>query len=135
MPLSGLGPRRRTHASQVLLERVDDAYTREGTANTFAAIEPITGRAFVEVADYRTPIDLARFVERLSDEVYASAQIIVLVMDDLNTRSNAWRRKSEPGSDFRTVAREKVSQAQTFERSWAREVSQAQTFERWHVKK
>jgi hypothetical protein len=29
-------------------ERVDDEYTREGTANIFAAIEPITGKSLVE---------------------------------------------------------------------------------------
>ncbi len=70
-------------------ERVNDEYTREGTANIFAAIELITGSALVEIADHRTAIDMARFLKRLWDEVYASAHIIVLVMDNPNTHSIA----------------------------------------------
>lgn len=66
-------------------QRVDDEYERCGTANIFAAIEPLTGRALVEVTERRTAIDMARFLRRLSDEQYADAATIVLVMDNLNT--------------------------------------------------
>ncbi len=86
-------------------ERVDDEYTREGTANIFAAIEPISGRALVEVTDHRTAIDMARFLKRLSDEVYASAQIIVLVMDNLNTHSIACLYEAFPPAEARRLAR------------------------------
>ncbi len=86
-------------------ERLDDEYTREGTANIFAAIEPITGRALVEVTDHRTAIDMARFLKRLSDEVYASAQIIVLVMDNLNTHSIACLYEAFPPAEARRLAR------------------------------
>lgn len=64
--------------------RIDDEYTRCGTANIFAAIEPLTGRCVVEVTARRTAIDMAHFLARLSDETYKNASAIVLVMDNLN---------------------------------------------------
>ena len=64
--------------------RVDDEYKRCGTANIFAAVEPLTGRALVEATEHRTAVDMARFLRRLSDEAYREASTIVLVMDNLN---------------------------------------------------
>jgi len=64
--------------------RVDDEYKRCGTANIFAATEPLTGRCLVEATEHRTAVDMARFLRRLSDEVYRKATIIVLVLDNLN---------------------------------------------------
>lgn len=64
--------------------RVDDEYKRCGTANIFAAVEPLTGRCLVEVTERRTAVDMAHYLRRLSDETYWSATVIVLVMDNLN---------------------------------------------------
>ena len=64
--------------------RVDDEYRRCGTANIFAAVEPITGRSCVQVTEHRTAIDMAHFLCRLSDDEYPKADKIVLVMDNLN---------------------------------------------------
>jgi hypothetical protein len=64
--------------------RVDDEYKRCGTANIFAAIEPLTGRTIVEVTEQRTAVDMARFLRRLADEIYPTATAIVLVLDNLN---------------------------------------------------
>jgi hypothetical protein len=64
--------------------RIDDEYKRCGTANLFAAVEPLTGRCLVEVTERRTAVDMARFLGRLSDETYRGATAIVLVMDNLN---------------------------------------------------
>jgi hypothetical protein len=67
--------------------RVDDEYRRCGTANIFAAIEPLTGKSLVEVTEHRTAVDMAYFLRRLSDEIYWAARVIVLVMDNLNIHS------------------------------------------------
>jgi hypothetical protein len=64
--------------------RIDDEYKRCGTANLFAAVEPLTGRCVVEVTERRTAVDMANFLARLSDETYRRATAIVLVMDNLN---------------------------------------------------
>ena len=85
--------------------RVDDEYIREGTANIFAAIEPITGRALVSVTERRTAVDTARFLQRLSDDVYAAAKTIVLVMDNLNTHSIACLYEAFPPAEARRIAR------------------------------
>lgn len=86
-------------------ERVDDEYTRNGTANIFAAIEPITGKALVEVTEQRTAIDTARFLRRLSDEAYPAAKTIVLVMDNLNVHSTASLYEAFPPAEARRIAR------------------------------
>lgn len=67
--------------------RVDDEYKRCGTANIFAAVEPLTGKSLVEVTEHRTAVDMAHFLRRLSDEIYWAARVIVLVMDNLNIHS------------------------------------------------
>jgi transposase len=63
--------------------RVDDEYKRCGTANIFAALEPVTGRSLVKVTEHRTAVDMAHFLRLLSDS-YPHAAVIVLVMDNLN---------------------------------------------------
>src|SRR4051812_25438689 len=42
--------------------REDDEYVRNGTANIFAVIEPLTGRSLVEITERRTAIDMAHFL-------------------------------------------------------------------------
>jgi hypothetical protein len=68
--------------------RVDDEYRRCGTANIFLATEPLKGRVITEVTERRSAIDFGRFLGRLA-ETYASAERIVLVMDNLSTHTLA----------------------------------------------
>lgn len=71
-------------ASPGSLARVDDEYRRRGTANVFAAVEPLTGHSIVQVTETRTAVDFAHFLRAISDE-YPTATAIVLVMDNLST--------------------------------------------------
>lgn len=66
------------------LARVDDEYERCGTANIFAAVEPLTGWCLVEATEHRTNVDMAHFLRRISDEAFPDATVIVLVMDNLS---------------------------------------------------
>lgn len=92
-----------------VLERVDDEYTRQGTANIFAAIEPITGTSLVEVTAHRTAVDFAKFLRRLSDEVYPLATAIVLVMDNLNIHAlSCFYEAYEPAEARRLATRFEV---------------------------
>lgn len=70
-------------ASPGVPARVDDEYKRCGTANIFAAVEPLTARSLVRATEHRTAVDMARFLGLLSAE-YPKAEVIVLVMDNLN---------------------------------------------------
>lgn len=69
--------------------RIDDEYKRCGTANIFAAIEPLTGWSLVEATNNRTSVDTAHFFRRISDEAFPDATVIVLVMDNLSTHTLA----------------------------------------------
>jgi hypothetical protein len=67
----------------------DSEYQRGGMANLFMAFEPLAGRRFVEVTERKTAVDFARFLRRVSDEMYPRAERIVLVCDNLNTHAPA----------------------------------------------
>ena len=70
-------------------ERVDNEYTREGTAALFMVCEPLAGRRHVFVRARRTRLDFAAGIKTLCDELYPQAEKIVLVMDQLNTHGVA----------------------------------------------
>lgn len=63
----------------------DYEYRRIGTRNIFLAVEPKGGYRQAAVTARRTKPDFVRFIGRLVEKVYAGAQKIHLVMDNLNT--------------------------------------------------
>lgn len=67
----------------------DSEYERKGTANVFMAVEPLAGKRTTQVTERRTRVDWAVFVQMLLTTVYASAEKVVLVMDNLNTHGIA----------------------------------------------
>lgn len=70
-------------------ERVDYEYERNGTANLFMVSEPLAGWRRVKVTDRRTKVDFAHLIREVVDEDYPEAEMIVLVMDNLNTHKPA----------------------------------------------
>ena len=70
-------------------ERVDYEYERQGTANLFMAVEPLTGQRHVTVTDRRTTVDFAQVVKALLEVHYPHAEKVVLVLDNLNTHKPA----------------------------------------------
>jgi hypothetical protein len=85
--------------------RVDDEYKRCGTANIFAAVEPLTGRSVIEVTEHRSNVDMARFLRRLSDNEYRAATAIVLVMDNLSIHSLSCLYEAFPPPEAHRIAR------------------------------
>jgi hypothetical protein len=71
------------------IKRVDPEYRRCGTASVFLMSEPLAGRRHVRVRQQRTRIDFAEVIRELCDVLYADAQKVVLVMDQLNTHNIA----------------------------------------------
>ncbi len=63
----------------------DYEYKRAGTRNIFMAIEPKGGHRQAEVTARRTKSDFVQFISHLVKKVYAGAQKIHLVLDNLNT--------------------------------------------------
>lgn len=68
-------------------ERHDYEYVRNGKANIFVAVDHKAGRRDVEVTDRRTKQDFAVFVKKLVDKHYRDAEILRLVVDNLNTHN------------------------------------------------
>lgn len=67
--------------------RIDYEYIRHGVVNIFMANEPLMGKRFVEVTEYKTKKDWANFMKRIADEWYPKAKKIILVMDNFKTHS------------------------------------------------
>ena len=77
--------------------RVDYEYVRNGVVNIFMANEPLRGKRFAEVTEYKTKKDWAVFVKRIADEQYPEAKKITLVMDNFTTHSaSAFYETFEP---------------------------------------
>jgi len=76
--------------------RYDYEYQRNGTRNIFLLCEPQAGWRHVEVTEQRTMHDFATQMKWLVDERYPHAEVIRVVMDNLNTH--------KPGSLYETFA-------------------------------
>ena len=66
-------------------ERIEHEYVRNGVAQIFLEVEPLTGRSHVEAGERRTRQDWARWIEGMLERRYPEAERVVLVMDNLNT--------------------------------------------------
>jgi len=67
--------------------RFDYEYERAGTRNLFMFCEPQAGWRHVEVTAQRTKIDFAHQMKWLVDERYPEAEVIRVVLDNLNTHA------------------------------------------------
>ncbi len=69
--------------------RFDYEYERNGTRNLFLFIEPQAGFRQVAVTDQRTMIDFAHQMKWLVDVAYPEAEVVRVVLDNLNTHKAA----------------------------------------------
>lgn len=69
--------------------RQDYQYKREGSCNLFIAFCPGTGWRDVKVTAQRTAVDFAQCMKDLVDLHFPQAQVVRLVLDNLNTHSPA----------------------------------------------
>ncbi len=69
--------------------RDDYEYVRWGTCNLFGCFEPLIGRRQIVVTERRTKEDFAAMMRRLVDEWYPEADVIRVVLDNLNTHTGA----------------------------------------------
>ena len=69
------------------VSRHDYEYKREGVANLFVMVEPLTGWRRVSVTKHRKYQDFARELKHLADVEYPDASRIFLVLDNLNIHS------------------------------------------------
>ena len=85
--------------------RQDYEYRREGTRNLFLACEPKAGWREVAVTERRTMQDFARRMRWLADEAYPEAEVVRVVLDNLNTHRRASLYETFPAEEARRIAR------------------------------
>jgi hypothetical protein len=90
-------------ASPGHVKRMDHEYERRGTCNVFMFCAPLSGWRHVEVTDRRTKIDWAYAIRELVDVHCADAEVIVLVMDNLNTHTPASLYEAFPPAEARRI--------------------------------
>jgi hypothetical protein len=83
----------------------DHEYVRNGAAEIFMEVEPLTGRRQVEITQQRTRKDWAAFIKGMLDERYPQATKVRLVMDNLNTHSAASLYEAFAPAEARRLAR------------------------------
>ena len=69
--------------------RVDHEYVRNGVAEIFLEVEPLTGKRHVVATEHRTKKDWAWWIKGMLDERYSDAVRVRLVLDNLNTHCAA----------------------------------------------
>jgi len=87
-------------------KRIDYEYIRHGVVNIFMANEPLKGKRLVEITEFKTKKDWAKFVKKVADEMYPQAKKITLVMDNFKTHSiGAFYEAFEPAEAKRLIDR------------------------------
>jgi hypothetical protein len=84
---------------------LDHEYVRNGVAEIFLEVEPLTGRRHVDITEQRTRKDWAAFIKGMLDERYPHATKVRLVMDNLNTHSAASLYEAFEPEEARRLAR------------------------------
>jgi hypothetical protein len=85
--------------------RVDYAYERAGTCNLFMLFEPLGGWRNVKVTERRTKVDFAHCLKDLVDVHFPQAQVIRVVLDNLNTHTLGALYEAFPAEEARRIAR------------------------------
>ncbi len=82
----------------------DGEWKRNGVADIFMFVEPLTGRRFTSVTEKRGSVDWAHQIKELLTVHYPQAPRICLVMDNLNTHAASSLYKAFPAEEARVLA-------------------------------
>ncbi len=85
-------------------ERIDYEYKREGTCNLFLFFDRHRGWRHLEVTAQRTALDFAQQMRWLVDDAYPEAEVVRLVLDNLNTHTPASLYQAFPPEEARRIA-------------------------------
>ena len=96
--------RRPVPASPGQPARVDYEYKRNGTANLFVACEPLLGWRALHVTERRAATDFAALLKFLAEDVYADAERVTLVLDNLNTHKPSVLYEAFPPAEAHRLA-------------------------------
>jgi transposase len=85
--------------------RYDNQYVRNGTVNNFMFFEPLGNWRRVSVRERRTQKDWAEEIAHLLDVDYPDAEVVVLMMDNLNTHKIGSLYERYPAEKARAYAK------------------------------
>lgn len=85
--------------------RYDHEYERKGTANLFVMCQPLTGWREVKATEHRCKSDFARCMQELLDVHFPEAELIRVVLDNLNTHSPSALYEVFPPDEARRILR------------------------------
>lgn len=85
--------------------RYDYEYERRGTCNLFICFQPQRGWRVTQVTAQRTQTDFAQFLKDLVDVHFPQADVIRIVLDNLNTHTFAALYATFPAVEARRIAR------------------------------
>lgn len=85
------------------VERYDYEYRRNGTCNLFMFFEPDRGWRHVAVTERRTSLDFAQQMKWLVDEAYPEAEVVRVVLDNLNIHRAAALYEAFPPAEARRI--------------------------------
>lgn len=83
----------------------DYMYEKFGSCCVLFAVEPLTGRRFVQVCERRTAVEYAAFMQHV-EQAYPEAERITIVQDNLNTHhGGSFYKVNSPVEAHRLVRR------------------------------
>lgn len=85
--------------------RVDSEYERHGSWNLFLIFQPLRGWRKVTVTEHRTGEEFAHPMRMRVDEIFPEADIIRVVLDNLNTHTPAALYQAFPPEEARRLTR------------------------------
>ena len=86
-------------------ERYDYEYKREGTANLFEFFQPLAGWRQLKVTAQRTKGDFAHCMKDLVDVHFPDADVLRVVVDNLNTPNDSSLYETFEPAEARRIAR------------------------------
>jgi hypothetical protein len=84
-------------------QRFDYEYRREGTCNLFLFFSPDTAWREVKVTQRRTALDFAHCMRELVDVHFPEAEVVRVVLDNLNTHTPASLYQAFPAEEARRI--------------------------------
>jgi hypothetical protein len=87
------------------VRRYDYEYKRNGVRNLFMICEPQAGWRHIAITERRTKVDFAHQMKWLVDERYPEAEVIRIVLDNLNTHKIASLYEAFEPSEARRIAK------------------------------
>ena len=83
--------------------KIETRYESNGVSNIFLSFEPLAGKRFVTIAPRRRRLDWAAHIQHLVENIYAKAERIILIVDNLNIHTGAALYETLPPQRARKI--------------------------------